>query len=95
VLPVPLVARALLSGGAMSRDDLEEAVAQMVAQLPRVDMCLPRADMAHAVDSGLRTLLRRGLVSDSDGMIAPVAEHEAILAFYARSIAHLFCARSL
>ncbi|HKL45866.1 MAG TPA: 1-acyl-sn-glycerol-3-phosphate acyltransferase [Roseovarius sp.] len=95
VVPVPLVARALLSGGAMSRDDLEEAVAQMVAQLPRVDMCLPRADMAHAVDSGLRTLLRRGLVSDSDGMIAPVAEHEAILAFYARSIAHLFCARSL
>ena len=95
VVPVPLVARALLTEGAMPRSGLEQAVAKMVSHLPHRDMCLPRADMAHAVESGLRTLLRRGLVSETDGVIAPVGEHEAILAFYARSIAHLFCARSV
>ena len=90
VLPVPMVARALVRHGAMDRPALEQEVASMLEQLPQTHVHLPRNDVAYAVEVGLRTLARRKMVREEGGRIAPVEADRPILDYYARSIAHLF-----
>ena len=91
VLPVPLVARALLTAdGPLSRDGLEHSVAQMIETLPRAHVHLPRGDKAYATEVGLRNLVKRKLVLEEAGMISVVEADRPIVAYYAQSIAHLF-----
>jgi glycerol-3-phosphate O-acyltransferase len=95
VLPVPLVARALLEAeGPLTQSDLETRVEHMVKGLPEAHVHLPRGDLQYAVEVGLRNLHKRQLVTEEDGQIAVTPGEKDILAYYAQSIAHLFRNRS-
>lgn len=85
VLPVPLVARAVL-GGARG-DEITRAVAEDLRRLD--DRGTPRTDgdPAELSDEALHRLRQRKLV-DAEG--APLAGATETLAFYAASIAHCF-----
>ena len=92
VLPVPLVARAMLRAGVpLSREDLEGRVNDMLKGLKKAHVHLPRDDIAYSVEVGLRTLTRRKMVVETNGCFAIRSQDTPVLAFYARSIAHLFC----
>ena len=92
VLPVPLVARALIgAGGAMDRAALDRAVADMLEAVPQPD---PPLDPVDPVAYGLRILEARGMVSVTGTRVAIAPEQTAIVQYYAASIAHLFCERS-
>lgn len=91
VLPVPLVARALIAaGGARERAALAADLAAMIAALPGANACLPQGDCREAAQAGLRMLCARGLVAQERGQVRIVPGQEEMVAFYARSIAHLF-----
>ena len=95
VLPVPLVARALLEAdGALSHAALDNAVAHMVAALPHAHVHMPRGDMSYTAEVGLRVLRKRGLVSETETGVRIVEAERPLLDFYAASIAHLFRKRS-
>jgi len=94
VLPVPLVARALIrAGGALDRAALEEAVADMLARAPQA---VPQSedgdedDAAAVTRFGLQTLTARGMVSLEGGRVELVSGERAMVRYYAASIAHLF-----
>ena len=94
VLPVPLVATALLRASApMSRTQLEDAVKALMADLPNAHVHIPRDDQSYAVEVGLRNLRRRRIAIEKDGLFAVSQQDAAIMAFYADSIAHLFRGR--
>ncbi len=94
VLPVPLVARALIcADGPLDRAALDAAVAGLLAQVPRA---LPRpkeddVDSPAAVARfGLRALTGRGIVSQEGDQVQIVPGEHAMVRYYAASIAHLF-----
>ncbi len=91
VLPVPLVARAVLqAGGPIRNEALQDAVRDMVAHMPTAHVHLPRGDLAYAVEVGLRNLVKRGLLTEGPDGIAIVDQERALLDYYAHSIGHLF-----
>ncbi len=91
VLPVPLVARALLDAeGPLTRDALEQAVTGLMRALPKAHVHLPRDDKAYATDVGLRNLIKRKLVVENAGQISVVDADRPVVAYYAASISHLF-----
>ncbi len=51
---------------------------------------MPRADQDYAIDVGLRSLVSRHLVDEEDGEYRVAAGEDSLVAYYARSIAHLF-----
>lgn len=95
VLPVPMVARALIrADGPLTRAALEAAVQEIMQQLPQAHVHLPRDDEEYAVDVGLRNLVKRGLVTQDQDMLTLVENERPIVAYYAASIEHLFRNRS-
>ncbi len=95
VLPVPLVARALIrSDGQMRLDELQVEVERMMTELPQAHIHMPRDDGEYAVEVGLRNLVKRKLVEDRDGQITLIERQRPIVAYYAASIEHLFRTRS-
>ena len=93
VLPVPLVAQLILtSEQKMSRTELIEAAKHACATLQAkgATVHLPREDLTYGVEFGLKHLLTRRILAESDKGIALVEGEEAVLGFYAASIAHLF-----
>ena len=91
VLPVPLVAYALLmADGPLTQPELELSVVQLMAALPNAHVHLPRDDKAYATEVGLRNLIKRKLVQEVDGQISLFEPDRDIVAYYAASIAHLF-----
>ena len=92
ILPVPLIAAILETrNGPLTRDaliaEVEEWHAKLTARNAHVH--IPRSDLSYAVETGLRLLLLRRLVTETpDGLIWTPGE-EAVLAFYANSIRHL------
>ncbi|WP_120500293.1 1-acyl-sn-glycerol-3-phosphate acyltransferase [Roseovarius sp. EL26] len=95
VLPVPLVARAMIQSDApISREDLEISVGEMIKHLPDAHVHVPRDDQRYGVTVGVRNLLKRELIREADGTYEIVKEEQEIVRFYANSIAHLFCDRS-
>ena len=95
VLPVPAVAHVLMTAeGPVKRDEIERQIAGMVRTLPGTQMHLPRDDTAYAVEVGLRNLRKRGMLVESDAGIAVNEEDRPVVAYYAKSIAHLLCGRS-
>jgi len=94
VLPVPLVATALLQAEApLTRAQLEAAVNDLMADLPNAHVHIPRDDQSYAVEVGLRNLRRRRIALETDGQFAVSPEDAPIMAFYAASISHLFRTR--
>jgi len=90
VLPVPLVASALVPAAApMPRPELERAVAELIARMPGAHVHLPRGDVACAVEVGLRNLRKRRMLVETGEGIAVAEADRPVVAYYARSIAHL------
>jgi glycerol-3-phosphate O-acyltransferase len=93
VLPVPLVAEAMLQADPhpVSELELKARVAQRVAELQarQARIYLPRADWDYAVSAGLRMLTQRHLVDEEGGLYRVRPAERELLAYYARSIEHL------
>lgn len=94
VLPVPLVARALLAandGAALSEMEIKSQVGTQVEQLRArgAHVYVPRSDWDYAVGAGLRMLTLRHLVNESAGLYSANPSETALLMYYARSIEHL------
>ena len=89
VLPVPLVAQALLSHGARSRAELERDLAEMLTHVPPANVALPNDNRGLAVEEALLGLCKRRLVAFDGTRYTPVEAEKETLDFYARSIRHL------
>ena len=95
VLPVPLVARALMvAKGPLSREGLGQAVAQMLGAVPHAHVHLPRDNQDYAARFGIQVLRKRGMIEERQGVFTVVEKERAVLAYYAASIAHHFRGRS-
>ena len=98
VLPVSLVATALLRDPGARRSELEikAEVLRMIGELSGAGahVYIPRADQDYAVTVGLRMLTLRKLVAEEDGLYSPRPGETPLLAYYANSIRHLFPAAS-
>lgn len=87
VLPVPLVARAILAG-AKTQSDIADIIANDLMNLPD-HLRRPRRTPAQVTEDGLAILRRRGLIREADWIAIKEGE-TPVLAFYANSIAHHF-----
>jgi glycerol-3-phosphate O-acyltransferase len=87
VLPVPLVAKALVEGVA-GREALVQRLERLVAALQAQGavLKLPPQGIAAVMEEGLTPLIRRGLVTES---LEPVAGQRPLLDFYAASVPEL------
>jgi glycerol-3-phosphate O-acyltransferase len=87
ILPVPLVAAALVDGP-VPKEVLEDRIAGMIAALAGLgaSLELPEGGAAGTMAEGLRALIARDIVQDSGGTLRPVPEKAPLLQFYAGSI---------
>ena len=95
VLPVALVATALLDAGApLSMLELKARVLALVQRLAAsaAHVHIPRGDQDYAIEVGLRMLRMRHLVAEQEGLYRIEAEEAPLLRYYANSIAHLLAA---
>lgn len=91
VLPVPLVARALIRAeGSLTREGLDAALAEMLAEVPRAHVHLPRKDMGYAARFGIQVLRKRGMIEERQGAFVITEVERPVVAYYAASIDHLF-----
>lgn len=93
VLPVSLVATAILEAGerGLSSLELKGVVFDLMRCLASAGahVHIPRSDQEYAVDVGLRMLMLRHLVDEHDGLYRANPKEHALLAYYANAIAHL------
>ena len=90
VLPVPLAASVFLSAKApLSFAAYREAFCAVIEAMPEAHIHAPREDMDYAVEYGLRNLVARGFVSETEGTYSATDEGRPLLHYYANSIAHL------
>ncbi|MDA9208193.1 glycerol-3-phosphate acyltransferase, partial [Octadecabacter sp.] len=90
-VPVPLVCRAILAG-AKTEEDILSKIEKDLGDLPSTTR-RPQRGAADLAADGLAVLRRRKLIA-GDLVIAPVSGEEAVLEYYAASIAHHFAAGS-
>jgi glycerol-3-phosphate O-acyltransferase len=91
LLPVPLVARALvLADTPLSREALDARVAEILEAAPRAHLHLPRADLEYAIRFGITVLRKRGMIEEHHGAFVVNETERPLLTYYASSIAHLF-----
>ncbi|MEM1236692.1 MAG: 1-acyl-sn-glycerol-3-phosphate acyltransferase [Pseudomonadota bacterium] len=86
VVPIPLVALAVLNG-ARTRSDIELFAKDLLDKVPEAHVHLPRDSVAYAVEVGLRGLELRDALVQGD-MIE--IKDEALVNFYAASIEHFW-----
>ena len=90
VLPVPLAASVFLSAKApLSFAEYSEAFCAVIEAMPEAHIHAPREDMDYAVEYGLRNLVARGFVNETEGVYSATDEGRPLLQYYANSIAHL------
>jgi glycerol-3-phosphate O-acyltransferase len=93
-LPVPLAAWALLAEGARSLTafELKGRIQRLMEDLERRGhyVHIPRRDRDYAVETGLRVLRERRLVTIADDSYTPTPHEVPVLRYYANSLAHLF-----
>jgi glycerol-3-phosphate O-acyltransferase len=93
VLPVSLVATAVLAAGGrgLSSLELKGAVHGLIQDLARAGahVHIPRQDQEYAVEVGLRMLLLRRMVLLEDSVYRANPVEGALLKYYASAIAHL------
>ncbi|MEL7466961.1 MAG: 1-acyl-sn-glycerol-3-phosphate acyltransferase [Pseudomonadota bacterium] len=92
VLPVSLLARVLLEADRpLSTFDLKLNVSDHLDALHArgAHSHIPRADLDYAVEVGLRMLLLRSLVVETDDGLAVAPGEDVVLEFYANAIGHL------
>jgi glycerol-3-phosphate O-acyltransferase len=87
ILPVPLVAAALLDG-AVDRVGLRQRLEELQARLIAVDavLKLPPQGLDRALSEGLAPLLARGLVLEGDAGLVAAPQAAAMLKFYAAPV---------
>ena len=90
VVGVPLVSRHILQASPISLEDLEASVGSSIAFLKDRGLPSPRREPHDVVHDALSRLRARDLITASDEAIAPTAEGQDVLTFYANSIAHHF-----
>ena len=93
ILPVALVARALVADPARRHDATSLALA-VRGELDELRSAghrayLPRNDVDYTIEVGLRMLVLRDLVRDEDGRVSVVPAELDLVSYYANSIAHL------
>ena len=93
VLPVPLVASALLRDPTRGVSELE-LMAAVQAQMQSVEasgahVYVPRTDRDYALTVGLRMLSLRGLILEEDGLFRANPDDLPLLRYCANSIEHL------
>jgi glycerol-3-phosphate O-acyltransferase len=93
VLPVSLVATAMLAAGerGLSSLELKGAVHELMRRLGAAGahVHIPRQDQEYAVEVGLRMLLLRRMVLMEEGVYRTSPDDRTLLAYYANAIAHL------
>ncbi len=90
VLPVPLVARCLLTGQPIPRAALVAQVDALLDQLAGGAMTLPRRDPDTIVADALALLAERKVITEGVDGVRIVPGEEDVIAYYANSIAHHF-----
>jgi glycerol-3-phosphate O-acyltransferase len=87
ILPVPLVAAAVL-GGVADRVDLLERMTQISGQLSGLGavLKLPPQGLEAALSEGLAPLLARGIVGEGTDGLRVLPERDALLQFYAAPV---------
>ena len=92
-LPTPLVATAILQAAEMPLTlfELKGRVFDLIATLEAAGayVHIPRKDRDYAIETGLRMLLKRRIVTLSDGLYRANGAELHLLRYYANSIAHL------
>lgn len=88
VSPVPLVAH-LLGEGDKTRAELEIGFSKTLEALQGAHVHLPRNNRHYAVEVGLRALVERGFVMERNRTFAVTDRGRPVVAYYAKSIAHL------
>jgi len=92
VLPVPLVATALIdAGGPISRLALKARCHELLREFAAAGayVHLPLRDEDYAVEVGLRILILRHIADEEDGVIRINPADQVLIDYYANSIAHL------
>ncbi|WP_425099807.1 1-acyl-sn-glycerol-3-phosphate acyltransferase [Tropicibacter sp. S64] len=92
VLSVPLVSHILLKAP-MTRAEIEVSFSKCLKDLEESHVHLPRDNRDYAVETGLRALMERGVVSERQGLFQIGPDKTDIAKFYANSIAHLLIAK--
>ncbi len=95
VLPVPLLAWAVLNTGDQSRAMLLGRVEGILGALPKTARYADNIELGPALEQALTRMIARGLLSEREGWIAARADNLDGLRFYATSIAHLIPAKAL
>jgi glycerol-3-phosphate O-acyltransferase len=91
LVPVPLVARAMLHGQ-VSGEGITEAISSELAILRARGVTLPRRSASELATEGLALMITRKMIRKSGGAYEIVPEERPLLDYYAASIAHHFCA---
>jgi glycerol-3-phosphate O-acyltransferase len=92
ILPVPLVATALLEHPeGLSELDLKAAVRDLIARAEAHGgrPYVPRHDLDYAISFGVKSLVLRHLVEETDGLFKMMSGEIGVVRYYANSIAHL------
>lgn len=89
VLPVPLISWLFLTRGAMTRQDLGEALCSLLERMPMANVQLPGDDPQKAITVALAHLTGRGFLTLESDLYRPVPDQTDLLQFYASSIKHL------
>lgn len=89
VLPVPAVSWLISTKGPMTHEQVEQGLSQMIVDLPRAHIHLPRDDRTYAAEVGLRNLLEHQVLTLKDGIYSVNPGRDDLLVFYANSIRHL------
>jgi len=91
VVPVSVVATVFQDASrAQTELEIKAAAQSLMADLESrgVRIYIPRQDREYSIDVGLRMLTLRHIVEEHDGLYSVVTEEQALLAYYANSIAH-------
>lgn len=91
VVPVSVVATVFQDASrAQTELEIKAAAQSLMADLESrgVRIYIPRQDREYSIDVGLRMLTLRHIVEEHDGLYSVVPEEQALLAYYANSMAH-------
>ena len=93
VVPVPLIATVFAKNPTrkLSALEMKAEVERLLEELERstAHVYVPRGDFDYAINVGLRMLLTRHLVEESEGLYLARDRELPVLRYYANSIAHL------
>lgn len=88
ILPVPLVCSILRCEAGLSAEEIDARLSELIARLQQTEAILPKRDVDEVREDSLRILRERGLIRQEEGRYHVADGAEAVIDFYADSIAH-------